>query len=121
LFEELGLDTTPCVGTRAMADAARAGDTDAVICDYDLLATVRLSEWESDPALANVPVIAVSLTRHPGEAHLQDVNGITGFFYLPSLDRDDAQHVLAGIRRRPGINPPDVLSWPRTTSAAHLG
>jgi hypothetical protein len=119
-FEDLGLEATPCVGTRDVTTALRVAQADAVICDYDLLATMRLSEWEHDPALANVPVIAVSLTRHPGEAHLLDVNGIAGFFYLPSLDRDDAERILAGLRHKPGITPPDVLSWPRTTSAAHL-
>jgi hypothetical protein len=118
-FEELGVDTVPCVGTRGVAAALCIADFDAVICDYDLLATMPMTEWEHDPALAGVPVIAVSLTRHPGEAHLLDVNGIAGFLYLPSLDRDDARRFLDGLRRKPGINPPAVLQWPRTTSA-HL-
>ena len=38
-----------------------------------------------------MPVIAVSLTRRPHEAHLLDVNGIGGFLYLPLLDRNAAQ------------------------------
>lgn len=118
-FEEFGVDTTPCVGTQQVATALRAHETDVVICDYDLLATASLDEWEHDPALADMPVIAVSLTRHPGEAHLLDVNGIAGFLYLPTLDREDAQRLLAGVRRKPGITPPDVLSWSRTTAVAH--
>jgi hypothetical protein len=94
---------------------------DAVICDYDLLATMPIASWESDPAVADVPVIAVSLTRHPGEAHVLDVNGIAGFLYLPTLEADDAQRLLAAVRRKSGgINPPHVLQWPGTTPVAQL-
>jgi len=96
-------------------------EPDAVICDYDLLATISLTEWERDPTLSDVPVIAVSLTRHPGEAHLLDVNGIAGFLYLPTLDREDARRLLAAIRpTRTRIDPPNVLPWPGTTPVAQL-
>jgi hypothetical protein len=42
-----------------------------------------------------MPVIAVSLTRRPHEAHLLDVNGIAGFLYLPLLDRDAAMRIIS--------------------------
>jgi len=120
-FEPLGVDAIPCVGIREAAALAPAHEPDAIICDYDLLATMSLAEWEQEPAVAAVPVIAVSLTRHPGEAHLLDINGIAGFLYLPTLDREDARRLLATIRpKRTRIDPPNVLPWPGTTPIAHV-
>ena len=100
-------------------EAVQAGDLDAVICDYDLLATMPLTSWETDPILSGVPLIAVSMTRHPGEVHVMDVNGIAGFLYLPTLDAEDACRLLAAVRRKTGgINPPSVLPWPHVQTTA---
>jgi hypothetical protein len=120
-FESIGLDTIPCVGITEAARLVSVHEPDAVICDYDLLATISLANWEQDPRLSDVPMIAVSLTRHPGEAHLLDINGIAGFLYLPTLDREDARRLLAAIRpRRARIDPPNVLPWPGTTPVAQF-
>ena len=120
-FEDLGLEATPCVGTRDVASALRVAEADAVICDYDLLATASLAQWERDPVFARTPVVAVSLTRQPAEAHLLDINGIAGFLYLPTLDADDAHRLLAAVRRRNGgTAPPNVLTWQGTTAIAQL-
>ena len=98
-----------------------AHQADAVICDYDLLATMSLADWEQDPAVADVPMIAVSLSRHPEEAHPLDVNGIAGFLYLPTLDPEAARRLLTAIRpKRSRIDPPNVLPWPGTTPIAQL-
>jgi DNA-binding NarL/FixJ family response regulator len=118
-FQGLGVDCISCVGLEEATAMVIEHEPDAVICEYDLLATMSLAVWESDPVLGTVPVIAVSLTRHPGEAHLLDVNGIAGFLYLPTLDPDDALRQLAAVRReRAGIKPPSVLPWPVPTSLA---
>jgi hypothetical protein len=120
-FERLGVDTMPCVGLRDAAHLAPKYDVDAVICDYDLLAASSLEVWSSDPLLARRPVIAVSLTRHPGEAHLSNADCILGFLYLPTLEPDDAQRVLAAVRRRrTTIQPPNVLPWPAQTTPTPL-
>ena len=119
-FESLEVDSIPCVGISEAASLVPVHEPDAIICDYDLLATISLTEWEQDPALSQVPVIAVSLTRHPGEAHLLDINGIAGFLYLPTLDREDARRLLAAIRpKRTRIDPPN-LPWPGTTPVAQF-
>jgi hypothetical protein len=103
------------------AELARASEFDVVIADYDLLATTSLADWERDAACSGLAIIAVSMTRHPGEAHLLDVNGIAGFLYLPTLDGEHAHRVLSALHReRSGINPPNVLSWPGTTPVAQL-
>jgi DNA-binding NarL/FixJ family response regulator len=121
-FDELGAETTSCVGMPDAESLVRSHDPDAVICDYDLLATFSLAAWEIDPSLSNIPVIAVSLTRHPGEAHLLDINNIAGFLYLPTLDREDALSLLNAVqrRRRPITPPPTALQWPGTTPVSHL-
>jgi len=120
-FEKLGVDTIPCVGIAEAEVVARRRQPDAVICEYDLLATISLSRWETDPLLAQIPLIAVSLTRHPGEAHLLDVNSIAGFLYLPTLDRADALRLLAAVRRkRGGVTVPDALPWPGSRPVAQL-
>jgi hypothetical protein len=120
-FESLGVQATPCAGIAEAASMVPAYEADAVICDYDLLATMSLADWERNPAVADVPMIAVSLTRHPGEAHLLDVNGIAGFLYLPTLDPEAARRLLTAIRpKRTRIDPPNVLPWPGTTPIAQL-
>jgi chemotaxis response regulator CheB len=119
-FENLGVTAIACADRDARASIV-SHDPDVVICEYDLLATMPLDAWENDSALRDIPVIAVSLTRHPGEAHLMDVNGIAGFFYLPTLDPGDARRLLAAIdRTRAGVASPARLTWPGTTAAAQL-
>jgi hypothetical protein len=120
-FETLEVKTIPCVGMLEAEVVARRRSPDAVICDFDLLATISLAKWETDPILARIPLIAVSLTRHPGEAHLLDINGIAGFLYLPTLDRDDALRLLQAARReRGGVTAPDVLPWPGSRPVTQL-
>ncbi|HEY2852200.1 MAG TPA: hypothetical protein VGJ18_05100 [Gemmatimonadaceae bacterium] len=113
-FEALGVNTRPVVGLDDAIEAAADHQPDAVVCDYDLLATIPLDGWERDPLLSRLPVIAVSLTRRPEEVHLLDVNGIAGFLYLPTLERGHALQVLgaAASWRRAGVTAPTSLPWP---------
>jgi CheY-like chemotaxis protein len=113
-FDALGVTTRPAVGLEEAIEAAAEHQPDAVICDYDLLATIPLDGWERDPLLSRLPVIAVSLTRRPDEVHVLDVNGIAGFLYLPTLQRERALQVLgaAASWRRAGVSAPASLPWP---------
>ena len=96
-FARLGLSTTAAVG---LVDGLRAaGAVDpvppaVVLCEYDVLTTQSLAEWERHPVLASVPIFAVSLTRRPTEMNLLDVNGIAGSLYLPTLRAEDAARIL---------------------------
>lgn len=98
-FRELGADTAPAVGVESAVSIARSYEPTVLVCDYDLLATMPLEAWEHDPQIGHLPVIAVSLARRPGEAHLLDVNGIAGFLYLPTLDPEDARRMLEAAER----------------------
>ena len=121
-FGRLGVETACAVGLDGAARASAASPPDIVLCDYDLLATESLEPWEHDPRLANIPVIAVSLTRRPEEAHLRDVNGIAGFLYLPTLRMEDARRVL-GAARPPAdyrLPSPFLGTAPRATAPQGL-
>ena len=93
-FATLGIDTKEATGLDEALAASRDFYPEVVICEYELLATLSLEAWEKDPLLSRMPVIAVSLTRRPHEAHLLDINGIGGFLYLPLLDRDAALRLI---------------------------
>ena len=118
-FDALNVETKPVVGLDDAIEAAAACQPDAVICDYDLLATISLEGWERDPLLSRLPVIAVSLTRRPEEVHLMDVNGIAGFLYLPTLEQEQARQVLSAAAswRQAGVSAPTSLPFPGSRSA----
>jgi hypothetical protein len=118
-FDALGVEAKPVVGLNDASDAAAEYQPDAVVCDYDLLATIPLDGWERDPLLSRLPVIAVSLTRRPEEVHLLDVNGIAGFWYLPTLESEQALKMLSAAAswRRAGVTAPASLPWPASRTA----
>jgi hypothetical protein len=93
-FAGLGIETKDAVGLDDALIASRSFRPDVVICEYEVLATLSLETWERDELLSAMPVIAVSLTRRPHEAHLLDVNGIGGFLYLPLLESTAAMRVI---------------------------
>jgi hypothetical protein len=103
-FAELGVETRHATGLDEALAISSGFHPDVVICEYELLATLSLDGWEKDELLSRKPVIAVSLTRRPHEAHLLDINGIGGFLYLPLLDRAAAMRIIsaaaAGSRPR---------------------
>jgi DNA-binding NarL/FixJ family response regulator len=113
-FAEMGVATTDAVGLDSAAKAAADASPDVVICDYDVLASIPLEEWEHDVLLSNTPVIAVSLTRHAEELQLLDVNGIAGFLYLPTLEQAPALRILHAAAARPKYSLGSGARAPRT-------
>jgi hypothetical protein len=112
-FAQMGIATTYAVGLDSAVESAGAVSPDVVICDYDLLATIPLENWERDTLLSKTPVIAVSLTRHVEELHLLDVNGIAGFLYLPTLEQGPALKILHAAAARPRYTLRSPRSAPR--------
>jgi DNA-binding NarL/FixJ family response regulator len=113
-FAEMGVVTTDAVGLDSAAKAAADDSPDVVICDYDVLASIPLEEWEHDVLLSNTPVVAVSLTRHAEELQLLDINGIAGFLYLPTLESAPALRILRAAAARPKYKLGSGASAPRT-------
>ena len=100
-FADLGILTTNAVGLESALNGASDWTPDVVICDYDVMTSVPLEQWERDQLLSRTPVVAVSLTRNVEEVQLLDVNGIAGFLYLPTLDRSAALRILYAAAARP--------------------
>ena len=113
-FAQMGVTTTNAVGLASAAKAAADASPDVIICDFDVLASVPLRDWEHDVLLSNTPVIAVSLTRHAEELQLLDVNGIAGFLYLPTLERAPALRILHAAAARTKYTLASGASAPRT-------
>lgn len=120
-FADLGIETEPAVGLDAALAASRNFQPDVVICEYEVLATLPLEAWEKDELLCRMPVIAISLTRRPNEAHILDVNGIGGFLYLPTLKRESAVRIIsaaAGATRNGYVPAPVGSSMVREAEPA---
>ena len=118
-FSELGVDARSAVGLEEALVASRLFDAQVVICEYELLATLSIEAWENDELLSRKPVIAISLTRQPHEAHPLDVSGIGGFLYLPLLDRRAALRLIsaaAGATQRGYV--PSSASVPTSPAKA---
>jgi hypothetical protein len=114
-FEALAVEGVTAVGFEEGTRAAREERPDVVLCDYDLLLAAPLARWEHDPVLADIPIVAVSLTRRPEEAPLAGKRGVVGYLYLPTLREEDARRVLRAARTERadrGVRPPaDALRW----------
>ena len=86
-------------------EATRSRTPDVVVCEYELLTTYPLDEWECDAVLRDTPIVAVSLSRRSNELATLDCNGIAGFLYLPVLSSSAAQKLLRAASLRPRFRP----------------
>lgn len=111
-FANMGIATAGVVGLNATAQRSDP-PPDLVICDYDLLSSIPLDEWEKDDLLSSTPVVAVSLTRHSEELHLFNSSGIAGFLYLPTLEETPALKVLRAAAARSKYKLAAARSAPR--------
>lgn len=113
VLAQAGAATRSAVGLAEARLVAADCTPDVVAADYDLLATLSLSDWEQDDILSRRPVIAVSLTRRPGESNALDMNGIAGCLYLPEVGAPGVLRVLEAAAGRGSVRAPkDALAWP---------
>ena len=117
-FERLGVDTMPCVGLRDAQRLAPKYDVDAVICDYDLLATASLDAWVSDPLVGAPSGHRRQSHAAPGRSPPRPkLTASRDFSYLPTLEcrRCAAQCSPRYGTGVAGSHPPNVLPWPAPT------
>lgn len=105
-FRDLGAECEAAVGAGEVLPAAARFEPHVVVSDCDLLTAGLLDAWTREPCLAQVPVLAVSLTRRPDEGLLDLSTGVMGVVYLPSLEREQALALLDGAFRPRGVTPP---------------
>jgi DNA-binding NarL/FixJ family response regulator len=104
-FENAETCTTAAVGVHGAIESTRSCAPDVVVCEYELLTSQPLDEWENDEVLRYAPIVAVSLTRNSNELAPLDCNGIAGFLYLPVLAASDACKLLRAAAARPRFTP----------------
>ena len=104
-FESVDVCTVGAVGVQGAVDSTRSCAPDVVVCEYELLTTHPLDDWECDEVLRYAPIVAVSLTRRSNELAPLDRNGIAGFLYLPTLTPADAHKLLRAAALRPHYTP----------------
>jgi hypothetical protein len=109
-FRELGAACEPAVGASEAIVAATRHEPHAIVCDCDLITPALLEQWSREQTLADVPLLAVSLTRRPEELPPVELLGVAGVLYLPALERDQVLKLLAGAERRRGVT--SSFGWP---------
>jgi hypothetical protein len=120
-FSDLGAQCESAVGVANAVMVAGTFEPHLVIAESELLTPAVLNAWSREPVLADVPVLAVSLTRRPAERISADLCGLAGVIYLPTLDRVGALALLEGARTPRGVDVPQnaLLSMSRQSAAAH--
>jgi hypothetical protein len=97
------------VGVSEALSLATRYEPHVIVCDCDLITPALLDEWAVNSQTADVPLLAVSLTRRPEELPPVELMGVAGVLYLPTLDRSQVVALLAGAHRRRGVAPP--IDW----------
>ena len=114
-FTDAGAECEPAVGAADVLRLASQFEPHAVVCDSDLMTPALLDSWAHEPALANTPVLAVSLTRRPAESAPAELVGLAAVVYLPGLTREQATGLLASVCRPRGVAVPE--SWTVSSEA----
>jgi chemotaxis response regulator CheB len=109
-FQDAGAECEAVVGAGDALRLASQFEPHAVVCDSDLITSALLDSWAQEPALATVPVLAVSLTRRPAESAPAEAVGLAAVVYLPGVSRDQAAALLASVCRPRGVAAPNAWS-----------
>jgi chemotaxis response regulator CheB len=114
-FTDAGAECEPAVGAAEVLRLASQFEPHVVVYDSDLITPALLDSWAHEPALASVPVLAVSLTRRPAESTPAETVGLAAVVYLPGLTRDQANGLLTSVCRPRGVAAPE--SWTVSSEA----
>jgi chemotaxis response regulator CheB len=119
-FSTVGAECEPAVGAAEVLPMVARWEPEVVVADFDVLSPALLDAWAREPQMAVLPVLAVSMTRRPGETLPADLCGTAAVVYLPALDREQAAALLASVHRPTAVRSP--YSWRVTQPApsAHL-
>jgi hypothetical protein len=108
LWTGFGVATDGRVGLkpdeRQLDEPQPASKYDAVLCDYDLLASLTPEECADMPTLRDTPIIATSLNHRADELPVLGLPGVVGFLYLPELTRESALAALDEGRGRKSLD-----------------
>ncbi|MBA3672519.1 MAG: hypothetical protein H0W68_10935 [Gemmatimonadaceae bacterium] len=116
-FGGTGAECQPVVGTKQVLSAASRFEPHVIIGDSELLTPALLDAWAQEPAMRDIPVLAVSLTRPPDEVPSGIASCPTAVIYLAGLDAAAAMRLLSGARRARGVSLPEGVSL---AHAAHV-
>jgi hypothetical protein len=120
VFAEAGAHCEPSVGAADVPQLAARFEPDVVVCDCDLITPALLEQWAVEPALAEVPVLAVSLTRRPDDSLPPELCGPAASIYLPSLDLAQRAALLASVHRPRSVPLPRDWRMHQDAPSAHL-
>jgi DNA-binding response OmpR family regulator len=103
---DAGAECMPAVGGAEALRKAAEFEPHVVVSDCDLVTQALLDSWTAEPALADVPVLAVSLTRRTEDPSQPEMCGPSAVLYLPALDRVQLFALLKSLHRPRGIATP---------------
>ncbi len=105
-FRAAGAECEPAVGAADVARVAARWEPSMIVSDVDILSSAVLDEWANDPALASIPVLAVSLTHRPEEAPRPVSSRLAPVVFLASLVPDQVRAILAAASGPGGVSAP---------------
>jgi chemotaxis response regulator CheB len=118
---DAGAECEPAVGAAEALRKAVEFEPHVVVSDADLITPALLDSWTREPALTEVPVLAVSLTRRPPESSPAELAGLAAVIYLPGLDVEQVAALLSSLHRPRGVAAPSSWRADSPASAVHTG
>jgi chemotaxis response regulator CheB len=119
VFREAGAECEPAVGATEALRKAAGFEPHVVVCDGDLITPALLDSWTTEPGLAEVPVLAVSLTRRPADSSPVELSGLAAEIYLPGLETVQATALLSRLYRPRGVPAPSSWRADSPSSSVH--
>ncbi len=119
-FSDAGAECEPAVGAVQALRAAVEFEPHVVVMDADLITPALLDSWTRESALAEVPVLAVSLTRRPDDTSPVELADLAAVIYLPGLQSDRAAALLTSLHRPRGVSMPSSWRVDAPAPSAHL-